>query len=100
VNALQRSSVRARSRSTTLSAPGAPITNRIRLHHPQPSAGRLTLVWGNGQNTAVAVPEREWQTVAREVDVINIDGGHADLLNEHLENLSAALTEAMADRRS
>lgn len=67
-------------------------------YHPKSYPRRLTLIWGNGQNTDVVVPEREWQAVAREVEVINVDGGHADLLNENLENLSAALTQAMAER--
>ncbi|GAC1420274.1 MAG: hypothetical protein NVSMB5_12630 [Candidatus Velthaea sp.] len=64
-------------------------------YHPEKYAGKVTLIWGDRQNTDIRVPEREWRSVTGEVEALGVRGGHADLLNEHLENLSAVLAAAI-----
>ncbi|GAC1592125.1 MAG: hypothetical protein NVS3B28_20610 [Candidatus Velthaea sp.] len=69
-------------------------------YHPLHYSGRLTLIWGEQQNTDVSVPERQWRSVADEVKVITTSGGHANLLHNHINNLSDALAAAMTAPRA
>ncbi|GAC1584584.1 MAG: hypothetical protein NVS3B28_05990 [Candidatus Velthaea sp.] len=69
-------------------------------YHPQKYQGKLTLIWGDRQNTDVSVPARGWRSVAREVEAITTSGGHADVLNKYLNDLSVALAAALASPRT
>jgi len=66
-------------------------------YHPKPFLGDVTLIWGSGQVTEANVPAKAWKSLARNVRVLSVSGGHVGALNERIEDLAYALESALAE---
>lgn len=83
---------------------GTPDTEKSFAHlvaaltyHPKPYAGDVTLVWGIDQRTKADAPSRRWKSLAHNLELLEICGGHVQPLNANLKDLARALDYALRD---
>lgn len=66
-------------------------------YHPKPYDGEVTLVWAEDQDVVDDEPTYGWGEVAASVRIVPIAGGHIAGLNERIDELAAAMREALRD---
>ena len=66
-------------------------------YHPHPYDGDITLIWSAEQLTTPVNPTLGWSVSARNVRVVSMGGGHATVLHEDLDELSAVIAEILSE---